>query len=58
MFSSKRTEYNAFKFIVGIVTRRRAGRSGFRIPVGAGNFYILHQGLDRLWGPPRLILTF
>ena len=36
----------------GIVTRYGAGRSGDRIPLGAG---IFRTHPERLWGPPNLL---
>ena len=52
IYSSRHTEYNAFKYVVGIATRLRAGRSGVRILVGARNVSLRYQGPGRLWDPP------
>ena len=41
---------------MGVVTRLLAGRSGVRIPVGAGDF-CFPKPPDRRWVPPSLIFN-
>jgi hypothetical protein len=43
--------------VVGMVTRLRTGRSGFRIVAGLRDFYLLYTCPERLWGPPSLLFN-